>query len=83
MYAFSEMADHMSMLREVYAHLLDLFPCMAGIEDCGSLFTHLKNKRIAAEAFLVRLFLAAQQALGTQESGNVFRALDREIRRAD
>ena len=33
-YAFSEMEHHMFMLREWYAHFVDLSPGMAGFENC-------------------------------------------------
>ena len=32
-YALSEMLDHVSMLREFYGHLADLYPGMVGLED--------------------------------------------------
>ena len=69
-YAFSEMADHMAMLRELYAHVLDVSPGMVGIEGCESLFAHLKNKKPVAEKFLVRRLLAIQQTLGAPELDN-------------
>ena len=53
MYAFSEMAEHMSMLREFYAHLADLFAGVEGTEDRESPFSHSKNKKIITEKFRV------------------------------
>ena len=70
-YALSEMVDHMSLLRECFAHFTDAPPGVAGIEDCESLFTHLKNANTSAEKFPPRHFPAAQQPLGTQELNNV------------
>ena len=52
-YAFSEMSDHMSMLREFDKHFLDMSPGKVGFEDCESLFTQLANKKTIAEEFLV------------------------------
>ena len=52
-YAFGEMLNHMSMRRDLYVHFIDLTLGMGGMEDCESLFTHLKNKKIATERFLV------------------------------
>ena len=45
-YASSEMLDHMSILREFYGHFTGLYPGLAGLEDCESLFTHLKKCKI-------------------------------------
>ena len=70
-YVSSEMADHMSMLREFYAHFMDPGPGMVGFEDCESEFTRLK-KKITTEKFLIRHFLATRQGLEPQELGNVY-----------
>ena len=45
---------------------------MVGREDCNSLFTHFKNKKVAADKFLVRHFLAIQQATELRELDNVY-----------
>ena len=71
-YAFSEMSDHVSMLRGFYARFSDLSQGLAGHDDCESLLTHLKNRQIATEKFSVRRFPAIQQVLETQELGNVY-----------
>ena len=39
-------------------------PGLAGLEDCESLFTHLKTRRMIAEKYLVRHFSSTQQFLG-------------------
>ena len=70
-YALSEMLDRMSMLRESYGHFTDLRPGMVGLEDRESLFKHLKKHKLNAEKFLVRHFLATQQAIELQELDNV------------
>ena len=70
-YAFSEISDHMSMLREFYAHFLDMSPGMVGFEDCDSHFTHLANKKTITGKFLFRHFLAIQKAIELQGLGNV------------
>ena len=41
-YAFSETFEHMSMLREFYAHFIDLPPGMGGLEDCDILLARLQ-----------------------------------------
>ena len=64
------MLEHTPVLREFFAHFLGLPPGMAGPEDCGSLFTHLKSSKMVAEKFLVRHFLSTQQALGEKELDN-------------
>ena len=71
-YAFSEMLDHMSMLREFYGHFAGMSPGLVGLEDWGSLFTHLKNSKMIAEKLLARHFLSIQQALEEQELDNVY-----------
>ena len=71
-YAFSEMLDHMSMLREYYGHFAGSKPGMFGLEDCESLFTHLKKSKSITGKFLVRHFMSIQQALEEQELNNVF-----------
>ena len=58
--------------REFYAHFLGPRPGMAGLEHCESLFTHSKNKKVIVEKFAVRYLVAIQQALETQELGNVY-----------
>ena len=45
---------------------------MIGLEDCGSLFTHLKKSKGITEKFLVRHFMSIQQALAEKELNNVF-----------
>ena len=57
-YAFSEMLDHMSMLREFYGHFVGLYPGIAGLEDCDCLATHSKRKKMIAEKFPARRVLA-------------------------
>ena len=71
-YAFSEMLDHMSMLREFYGHFAGMSLGLVGLEDCESLFTHLKNSKMITEKFSVRHFLSIQQALEEQELDNVY-----------
>ena len=41
------------MLVAFYAHFMDPSPSIVGIEDCRSLFTHPKHKKITTEKFLV------------------------------
>ena len=48
-YAFSELIDHMALPREFYAPFSRMSPGVAGMEDCESLFTHMKNKKMVTE----------------------------------
>ena len=48
------------------------------MEDCESLFTHLKKNKLITEKFLVRHFLAIQQAIEPQELDTVFWAPGKE-----
>ena len=59
-YAFSEMIDSKALLREFYAPFSRMSPGLVGMEDCESLFTHLKNKKMVTEKYLVRHFLSIQ-----------------------
>ena len=70
--AFSEMLDYMSMLRGFYGHFADVYPGMVGLEDCESLFAHLRRKKMTTEKSLGRQLLAIQQAIEMKELGNVY-----------
>ena len=59
--AFSEMMEHMALLREFYAPFAGVSPGMVGRKDCESLFTHLKNRKLITEKYVVRHFLSSQQ----------------------
>ena len=72
MYAFSEMIDHMALLREFYGPFSRISPGLVGMEDCERLFTHLKNRGMVTEKYLVRHLLSSQQFLGDGELGNVY-----------
>ena len=68
-YAFSEMVDHMALIREFYAPCVELPPGMVGLEDCESLRApcvenRLRTKKMITEKYLVRHFLSSQQSLG-------------------
>ena len=71
-YAFSELLDHMSILRGFYGYFTDVFSGMVGLEDCESLFADLKKKKLITEKFPDRHFLAIQQAIEIQELDNVY-----------
>ena len=71
-YAFSEMLDHMTLLRGFYAPFAKVSPGMVGMVDCESLFTHLKNRKMVTEKYLVRHFLSIQQCLEADDLDNVF-----------
>ena len=71
-YAFREMLGHMPTLREFFGRFSRLRPGMAGFEDREGLSTHLRNKKVATEKFLVRRCLATKQAFKLKELGNVY-----------
>ena len=66
------MVDHMALSREFYTPSVGLSPGMAGLEDCESLFNHLRTKKMITEKYLVRHFLGIQQSLGNNELGNIY-----------
>ena len=66
------MIDHVALLREFYAPFSHISPGMVGMEDCESLFTHLKNRKMITEKYLVRHFLSIQQFLEDGELENVY-----------
>ena len=71
-YAFSEMVDHMALIREFYTPFVGLSPGMVGLEDCESLFSHLRTKKMITEKYLVRHFLSIQQSLDNKELDNIY-----------
>ena len=71
-YAFSEMADHMALIREFYAPFVGSSPGTVGLEDCESLFNHLRTKKMITEKFLVTQFLSTQQSLEDKELDNIY-----------
>ena len=44
---------------------------MVGLEDCESLFSHLRTRRMITVKYLVRRFLGVQQLLDNQELGYI------------
>ena len=66
------MIDHMALLREFYAPSSRASPGFVGMEDCESLFTHLKNKEIVTEKYLVRHFRSTQQFIEGGDLDNVY-----------
>ena len=71
-YASSEMSGHMALLREFYAPFSRMSPGLVGMEDCKSLFTHLKNRKMIAEKYLVRHFLRIQQFIEAGDLDNAY-----------
>ena len=59
-------------LTDSFGPFVGLDPGAVGLEDCESLFTHLKTKKRVAEKFLVRHFFSIQHALGAGELEDVF-----------
>ena len=45
---------------------------MVGLEDCESLFTRIKTKKMIPEKYLERHFLSIQQALGAGDLENAY-----------
>ena len=66
------MVDQTSLLREFSGPFADAPPGTACLEDCESLFTHLRNEETAAEKYLVSHFPGIQRALGSNELENVY-----------
>ena len=62
----------MALLREFYTPFEGLSPGMVGLEDCESLFSHLRTKRMITEKYLVRHFLSIQQSLDNNELDNIY-----------
>ena len=71
-YAFSEMIDHMALIRDFFAPFVGLSPGMVGMEDRESLFSHLRNKKTITEKYLIRHFLSIQQALEEEDLENAY-----------
>ena len=61
-YALSEMVDHMLLLEDFRGPFGRINPGEVGLEDCESLFTHLKTKKMAADKYLLRHLSRIQQA---------------------
>ena len=79
--ALSEMAVHMSSLRELLAPLGVLNPGIVGLEDCESLLTHPKTKKMIAETQLARHFLSTRRPLEESELDNAFWSREPRSRR--
>ena len=62
----------MALLREFYAPVIRMSPGLVGMEDCESLFTHLKNKKMVTEKYLVRHFLSIQQFIEEGDLDNAY-----------
>ena len=77
-----EMVDHMSTLRELFAHFLDLPLSMAGLEDRESLFTHTKNEMIITENSRFGIFWPFSRPRRRRTWAMLFGSLGWEIWRA-
>ena len=62
--ALSEKIDRVACLRDFYAPFTGASPGMFGLEDCESLFSHLRNSKAVAGKCPVRHFPNTQEALG-------------------
>ena len=69
---FSEMVNHMSLLRELYAPLADSSPGVMGLGNCESLFNHLEKEQTIAEEYAARDFLQIQRPLRNGELGSAY-----------
>ena len=57
------MADQILLPKDFYGPFEDINPGVAGLENCGSQFTHLNTRQMIAEKNPVRHFSSTQQAL--------------------
>ena len=71
-HAFSGMIDHMAPLREFYVPFSRRPPGLVGMEDCESLFTHLKRRKMITEKYVVRHVLSIQQFIGEGELDSAY-----------
>ena len=71
-FAFSEMTDHMALLREFYDPFSRMSPGLVGMEACESLFTHLKNRKMATGEYPARHFLSIQRCIEEREPDNAY-----------
>ena len=62
----------MALLREFYAPISRLSPGLVGMEDCESLFTHLKNSKMITGKYLVRHSPRIQQFIEEGDLDNVY-----------
>ena len=60
-YAFSEMKDHVALLREFYAPPTDMSPGVIGPDTCGILFARLRNQKTIPGKYPARHFLRTGQ----------------------
>ena len=60
----------MSTPRDFYGRSADPYPDMVGLENCKSLFTHMKKTKMIKGKFLARHFVAIQRAIEIQELDN-------------
>ena len=73
MHAISEIVDHTGRLRDLYTHLSDVAPGMAGMQDCETLSPNLLNRRMLTEKCLVRHLLSIQETVQEGELANDLR----------
>ena len=66
-FAFSEMLEHVSHLRQFYEPFFELSPSMIGFKDRESPFANLNIKETVAEKYAVRHFQGIRQLLGDAE----------------
>ena len=59
-YAPTVTVDRTLFLKDLFGPFEDINPGVAGLEDCESLLTHLKTKKMIAEKYLVRHSLSTQ-----------------------
>ena len=71
-FALSEMVNHTLLLKDCFSPFAGLNQGVVGLEDCGSLVSHLKTKRMIAKEFLIRHFLSIRQALEGGELASVY-----------
>ena len=69
-YAPGEMDAHVTLLREIYEHVVELSPDKIYFEDRESLLARLRPKANVTEKFPIRHFLAIHQSLEMEEFEN-------------
>ena len=62
----------MALIREFFTLFVGVSPGMVGLEDCESLFSHLRTKKMITEKYLVRHFLSIQQSRDNNELDNIY-----------
>ena len=71
MYAFSEMVDHVALLRELYGPFVDLPPGVHGFGNCEIPSIHPKKEGPIVEKYVARDSSGIEKSRETKELDNV------------